>query len=403
MNVKIEKSTARGKVNAPPSKSFAHRLIICAALAGGSRVRGLEESEDILATLDCVASCLGAKYEKQGADVVFGESDAYGAARGALMCRESGSTMRFFIPLCLVKNTECKLYGAGKLLSRPMSVYENICREQGLTFAHEGDHIRVCGPMRAGRFTVPGNISSQFISGLMFALPLLAGDSEICIVPPLDSKPYIDITMEALAAFGIKAVWKDEYTIYIAGGQKYTPADETVEGDYSNAAFLSAFNLFGGDVDVAGLKEGSVQGDKAYIEHFKLLAEGTPIIDISDCPDLAPILMSVAAVKNGVHLTGTARLKIKESDRGAVMAAELAKFGVPVTVYENDILVHGGHLRAPSEPLFGHNDHRVVMSMAVLASLTGGEIAGAEACKKSYPAFFDVIKKLGIEVTHSGN
>ncbi len=403
MNVKIEKSTARGVATAPPSKSFAHRLLICAALAGGSRVRGLEESEDILATLDCVAACLGAEYEKQGADVVFGKSDAYGAARGALMCRESGSTMRFFIPLCLVKNTECRLYGAGKLLSRPMSVYENICREQGLTFSHEGDHIRVCGPMRAGKFTVPGNISSQFISGLMFALPLIDGDSEICIVPPLDSKPYIDITMEALAAFGVTAVWKDAYTIAIAGGQKYAPADETVEGDYSNAAFLSAFNLFGGDVDVLGLKENSVQGDKAYIEQFKLLDAGTPIIDISDCPDLAPILMSVAAVKNGVHLTGTARLKIKESDRGAVMAAELAKFGVPVTLCENDILVHGGHLSAPSEPLFGHNDHRVVMSMAVLASLTGGEIIGAEACRKSYPAFFDVIKKLGIEVTHSGN
>ncbi len=403
MNVKIEKSTAHGKVNAPPSKSFAHRLIISAALAGGSRVQGLEESEDILATLDCVSACLGAKYEKQGTDVIFGESDVHGAARGALMCRESGSTMRFFIPLCLVKNTECRLYGAGKLLSRPMSVYENICREQGLVFSHEGDHIRVCGPMRAGKFTVPGNISSQFISGLMFALPLLAGDSEICIVPPLDSKPYIDITMEALAAFGVKALWKDEYTIAIAGGQKYTPADETVEGDYSNAAFLSAFNLFGGEVDVLGLKEGSVQGDKAYIAHFKMLEDGAPIIDISDCPDLAPILMSVAAAKNGVHLTGTARLKIKESDRGAVMAAELSKFGVPVTVYENDILVHGGHLRAPTEPLFGHNDHRVVMSMAVLASLTGGEIVGAEACKKSYPAFFDVIKKLGIEVTHSGN
>ena len=142
-----------------------------------------------------------------------------------------------------------------------------------------------------------------------------------------------------------------------------------------------------------------MQGDKAYIEHFRLLAEGTPTIDISDCPDLAPILMSVAAAKNGVRLTGTARLKIKESDRGAVMAAELAKFGVPVTVNENDIIVEGGHFRAPKEVLFGHNDHRVVMSMAVLASLTGGEIEGAEACRKSYPAFFDVIKKLGIEVT----
>ena len=403
MNVKIEKSTARGAVLAPPSKSFAHRLLICAALAGESRVQGLEESEDILATLDCVAACFGAKYEKQGADVAFSESDVYGAAKSALMCRESGSTMRFFIPLCLVKNTECKLYGAGKLLSRPMRVYENICREQNLIFSHEGDHIRVCGPLKAGRFTVPGNISSQFISGLMFALPLLDGESEICIVPPLDSKPYIDITMEALAAYGVSAVWKDEYTIAIAGGQKYTPADETVEGDYSNAAFLSAFNLFGGEVNVQGLCETSVQGDKAYIEHFRLLAEGTPTIDISDCPDLAPILMSVAAAKNGVRLTGTARLKIKESDRGAVMAAELAKFGVPVTVNENDIIVEGGHFHAPEGVLFGHNDHRVVMSMAVLASLTGGEIEGAEACRKSYPAFFDVIKKLGIEVTRSGN
>lgn len=403
MNVKIEKSKARGEVFAPPSKSFAHRLIICAALAGKSFVRGLAGSEDILATLDCAAACLGAEFEKSGADVAFSESDAYGAARGKLMCRESGSTMRFFIPLCLIKDTECRLYGAGKLLSRPMSVYENICRDQGLTFAREGECIRVCGPLKAGKFTVPGNISSQFISGLMFALPLLTGDSEICIVPPLDSKPYIDITMEALAAFGVKAEWKGEYTIAIAGGQKYAPRDVRVEGDYSNAAFLEAFNLFGGDVRVKGLREESVQGDKAYLWQFKALEEGTPEINISDCPDLAPILMSVAAAKNGVHLTGTARLKIKESDRGAVMAEELSKFGVPVTVNEDDITVAGGHLRAPGDVLSGHNDHRVVMSMAVLASITGGEIEGAEASRKSFPDFFEVIKKLGIEVTQSGN
>ena len=399
MNVRIEKSTPQGAISAPPSKSFAHRLLICAALAGESRVRGLSESEDILATLDCAASCLGAEYEKNGADVAFTKSDVYGKARGALMCRESGSTMRFFIPLCLVKDTECRLYGAGKLLSRPMSVYESICREQNLTFSHEGDHIRVCGPLRAGRFTVPGNISSQFISGLMFALPLLEGDSEIEIVPPLDSKPYIDITMEALAEFGVRAEWRGEYTIVIAGGQRYAPADTRVEGDYSNAAFLEAFNLFGGEVDVQGLREDSVQGDKAYIPQFKALCEGTPEINISDCPDLAPILMSVAAAKNGVHLTGTARLKIKESDRGAVMAEELLKFGVPVTVGEDDIVVEGGRFRAPDAVLCGHNDHRVVMSMAVLSSITGGEISGAEASRKSYPDFFEVIKKLGIEVT----
>ena len=403
MNVRIEKSTAKGALYAPPSKSFAHRLLICAALAGESRVRGLSESEDILATLDCAAACLGAEYEKNGADVAFTKSDVHGKARGALMCRESGSTMRFFIPLCLVKGTECVLYGAGKLLSRPMSVYENICREQNLTFCHEGDRIRVCGPLKSGKFTVPGNISSQFISGLMFALPLLSGDSEIEIIPPLDSKPYIDITMEALSAFGVSAEWKGDYTIAIAGGQKYQPSDERVEGDYSNAAFLEAFNLFGGDVNVCGLREDSVQGDKAYLWQFRELCAGTPEIDISDCPDLAPILMSVAAAKNGVHLTGTARLKIKESDRGAVMAEELAKFGVPVTVAENDITVEGGHFRAPCEVLSGHNDHRVVMSMAVLSSITGGEIAGAEASRKSYPDFFEAIEKLGIEVTYLDN
>ncbi|MBQ9747006.1 MAG: 3-phosphoshikimate 1-carboxyvinyltransferase [Clostridia bacterium] len=403
MNVRIEKSKACGTVMAPPSKSFAHRLIICAALAGKSRVRNLAGSEDILATLDCVAACFGAKYEKDGEDIAFSESDAFGEARGALMCRESGSTMRFFVPLCLVKSTECRLYGSEKLLSRPMSVYENICREQGLTFAHEGDCLRVCGPLRAGKFTVPGNISSQFISGLMFALPLLDGDSEICILPPLDSKPYIDITMKALERFGVKAEWKDALTISIVGGQKYTPADEEVEGDYSNAAFLEALNVFGGEVKIGGLRADSAQGDKAYEWQFRALCEGTPEINISDCPDLAPILMSVAAVKNGVHLTGTARLKIKESDRGTVMAEELSKFGVPVTVGEDDITVEGGHFGAPREVLCGHNDHRVVMSMAVLCTLTGGEIAGAEACRKSYPDFFEVIKKLGIEVTQSGN
>lgn len=404
MNVRIEKSTAHGKVSAPPSKSFAHRLIICAALAGkGSEVLGIAGSEDILATLDCVEACFGTRYEKNGENIIFGESDAYGAPKGALMCRESGSTMRFFIPLCLVKDTECNLYGSEKLLTRPLTVYEDICREQGIEFSHEGDHIRVRGPLRAGRFTVPGNISSQFISGLMFALPLLKGDSEICIVPPLDSKPYIDITIKALERFGVKAEWKDELTLFIKGDQKYIPAFERVEGDYSNAAFLSALDLLGGKVEVDGLCADSAQGDKAYIEQFKLLSNGTPEINISDCPDLAPILMSVAAVKNGVKLTGTARLKIKESDRGVVMAQELAKFGVPVFVGEDEIIVEGGHFGAPTEALCGHNDHRIVMSMAVLCTLTGGTIIGAQAVKKSYPDFFEVITKLGIEVFKSDN
>lgn len=400
MDIRIEKSRAYGKVTAPPSKSFAHRLIICAAIAGGgSEVRGISDSEDILATLDCAKDCFGAEYKRNGRDIVFCGSDVTLAAHGALMCRESGSTMRFFIPLCLLKDEECELCGSEKLLSRPMTVYEDICRAQGLTFENNGARIRVKGPLRAGKFTVPGNISSQFISGLMLALPLLEGDSEICIIPPLDSKPYIDITMKALGLFGVETYWSDELTIKIKGCQKYLPAKETVEGDYSNAAFLSALDVLGGEVEVEGLCGDSAQGDKAYTEQFRALEAGAPVIDISDCPDLAPILMSVAAAKNGVKLTGTARLKIKESDRGAAMAEELSKFGVPVAVYDNEIIVEGGCLGTPKEPLCGHNDHRIVMSMAVLCTLTGGVIKGAQAVKKSYPDFFDTIKKLGIEVS----
>jgi 3-phosphoshikimate 1-carboxyvinyltransferase len=219
----------------------------------------------------------------------------------------------------------------------------------------------------------------------------------------VESRSYIDLTLSALHAFGIRAEWKDACTLAVEGGQHYAAQTISVEGDYSNAAFLSALDMLGGNVEIDGLCEDSAQGDKAYIEQFKALNSGMPTINISDCPDLAPILMSVAAVKNGVHLTGTARLKIKESDRGEVMARELSKFGVPVTVNGDDITVEGGCFRAPTEPLYGHNDHRVVMSMAVLCTLTGGEIIGAQACRKSYPDFFEVIKKLGIEVFESGN
>ncbi|MGN1094816.1 MAG: 3-phosphoshikimate 1-carboxyvinyltransferase [Eubacteriales bacterium] len=404
MKVRIEKSKAYGNVAAPPSKSYAHRLIICAAIAGGgSEVLGISDSEDILATLDCAASCLNAEWKRDGNDLLFSGSDVYSSPSSALKCRESGSTMRFFIPLCLVKNTECLLYGSEKLLSRPLSVYEDICKAQGLLFSHEKDHIRVRGPLSSGKFTVPGNISSQFISGLMFALPLLHGDSEINIIPPIDSKPYIDITMVSLSKFGVDVRWKDEHTLFIKGDQTYIPAREKVEGDHSNAAFLSALSHLGGNVTVTGLISDSAQGDKVYAGFFDELEKGSPVIDISDCPDLAPILMSMAAAKHGVTLTGTSRLKIKESDRGEVMAAELKKFGVPVTVAENSIKVEGGKLRAPDCELYGHNDHRIVMSLSVLATLTGGTIDGAQAVRKSYPDFFGVIKKLGIEVYEIGD
>ena len=397
MKVRIEKGTARGVIAAPPSKSFAHRLLIGASLAGGGTVSGIADSEDILATLDCAAACFSLKYEKAGGAVKIISSDVRGESSGVLNCCESGSTLRFFIPLCLLKPTESVFSGSERLFSRPLDVYEELCRERGLGFSARDGGLAVRGPLEAGRFTVRGDVSSQFITGLLFALPQLSGDSELQITPPIESKPYIDITLESLRLFGIEARFVRENVIRIAGNQKYREADVIVEGDYSNAAFLSAFSLIGGDVEVTGLNENSVQGDRVYADYFEAIKRGGATLDVKECPDLAPILMAMAAVFGGATLVGTRRLKIKESDRGAAMAEELAKFGVGVDVYDDEIRVGGG-LRAPSEPIASHNDHRIAMAAAVLLSITGGELLGAEAVRKSYPDFFSDIKKLGIEV-----
>jgi 3-phosphoshikimate 1-carboxyvinyltransferase len=262
----------------------------------------------------------------------------------------------------------------------------------------DGSSITVKGPLKSGTFTVTGNVSSQFISGLLFALPILEGDSRIKIVPPIESRSYINLTLDALKSFGVKAYFEDEYTHFVPGGQKYIAKDVSVEGDYSGAAFIEALNLFGGEAEIDGLKEDSLQGDKVYKKFFKLLNSGVPTVHIGDCPDLGPITFSVAAGKHGGVFTGTRRLKIKESDRAAAMAEELRKFGCLATVAEDKVVIYPAEFHKPSEPLYSHNDHRIVMALAVLCTVTGGEILGAEAIAKSYPDFFAHLRLLGIEV-----
>jgi 3-phosphoshikimate 1-carboxyvinyltransferase len=199
--------------------------------------------------------------------------------------------------------------------------------------------------------------------------------------------------------FGVTVTWLDDRTLFIKGNQQYHASEVSVEGDYSNAAFFAALRLFGNDVDITGLSPSSSQGDKAYIKFFEMLSKGTPTIHIGDCPDLGPILMAIAAAKNGAVFTGTKRLKIKESDRGTVMAEELAKFGVSVTVHEDSIVVYPLQFHAPNETLHGHNDHRIVMALSTLLLLTGGTIEGAEAVKKSLPEYFDLVQSLGANIT----
>jgi 3-phosphoshikimate 1-carboxyvinyltransferase len=346
---------------------------------------------------------LGAEYEKEGDTVTIKGIDIRRSTpTKPLACNESGSTLRFFLPLCLLSGNEATLKGTEKLLSRPLSVYENICKEQQISYIKNEDSVSVKGVISAGDYKIPGNISSQFISGLLFALPLCEKDSTIDIIPPIESRSYLDLTIEALAEFGVEIKWQDERTLFIKGNQTYQPKNTSVEGDYSNAAFFDALRLFGHEVSVTGLSETSRQGDKAYLKCFELLSKGTPTIHIGDCPDLGPILMAIAAAKNGAVFTGTKRLKIKESDRGAAMASELAKFGVSVTVHEDSIVVYPLSFHAPTETLYGHNDHRIVMALATLLSMTGGTIDGAEAVKKSLPEYFERMKELGADLTSQG-
>ena len=400
MTINIEKGVAKGRVSAPPSKSMAHRLLICAALSEGeSIIHGMSDCEDVRATLDCLSS-LGVPFEKTGDTVRLKGIDATKASASApLHCRESGSTLRFFVPLCLLSGNNIMLTGAPGLLKRPMGVYASLAKEKGFTFAEDGKSVMVKGPLTAGEYRVAGNVSSQFISGLLFALPLVKGDSTVNIIPPVESRSYIELTLSALREFGVSVVWKDDYTLYIKGSQKYKATEMTVEGDYSGAAFFAAMNELGSEINIGGLREDSLQGDKVYSRYFEMLRKGTPTIHIGNCPDLGPVLFAIAAAKNGGIFTGTARLKIKESDRAAAMAAELQKFGVSVTIHEDAVVVYPLDFHKPDAPLLGHNDHRIVMALAVLLTQTGGTIEGAEAVAKSFPTFFEDISSLGIGVS----
>ena len=403
MKVTIKKGRATGCVKAPPSKSMAHRYLICAALAEGkSVIHGMSDCEDVRATVDCL-SALGVPVKIEGDTATVEGINIKGTIpSGVLNCRESGSTIRFLIPLCLMCRKNVMLSGSTKLLSRPMSVYESLSKEKGFVFLQDEGSVMVRGPLESGDYRVPGNISSQFISGLLFSLPLADGDSTITITPPVESRSYIELTLSSLREFGVSAEWRDDHTLFIRGGQHYRATETSVEGDYSGAAFYDALNVLGSEVKVSGLCESSLQGDRVYSRYFDMLNKGTPTIHIGDCPDLGPILFALAAAKYGGVFTGTSRLRLKESDRAAAMASELCKFGASITVHDDDVVVYPVDFHAPDEILSGHNDHRIVMSLSVLLTLTGGTIDGAEAVAKSLPSFFDDIESLGICLTTEG-
>ncbi len=394
MIARILPGKATGIVSAPPSKSMAHRLLIAAALAeGASTIQNVALSQDMLATADSLA-ILGQRVQIDNGTAVLAPSPA----ANEVCVRESGSTLRFLIPLALTLGHPVTFTGAKRLFERPLSVYETLAKEEGFQFDRQEDQLTVCGRLQPRTYRIRGDVSSQFVSGLLFALPGLSAYSRIELIPPVESRPYIDMTMQALSLFGVRTCWVDDRTILVPGNQHPKGRSVTVEGDYSNAAFLEVLNLFGGDVQVTGLSPDSLQGDRVYQEYFPRLKEDAPVLDIRDCPDLGPVLFAAAAVCGGGSFTGTERLRIKESDRLACMQKELAKFGIQTEIGDNTFTVLPGTLKAPAERLYGHNDHRIVMALSSLLTLTGGEIEGAEAVRKSWPDYFTVLQNLGIEV-----
>ena len=386
-----------GRVDTPPSKSMAHRYLIGAALSGHKCIlNGIDYSEDILASIDCL-NALGTKIDTDGDTVTVDPLDFMKCKSPLLDCRESGSTLRFFIPLALCLGCEAVLRGSKRLFERPLGVYEDLCRENGFVFNKGTDHLTLCGKLESGSYKVRGDVSSQFITGLIFALVYLGKDASVEIIPPFESRSYIDLTVSALRSFGANVFFEDEYTIKVSPSELHAISGR-IEGDYSNAAFLDAFNITGGDVAVGNLSPSSLQGDRVYKEYFERISTGTPTLDISDCPDLGPVLFALASLKNGATFTGTDRLKAKESDRGTAMHRELLKLGGGLLFGDNKITVPKRELRYNGAALDSHNDHRIVMALSVILSQLGGSIDGVEAVRKSYPGFFGDIIKLGAKV-----
>lgn len=399
MKVKILPSKTSGEVSAPPSKSFAHRYLIGSVLSCGKCViKNIADSDDISATLSCIEQ-LGGSVTKDGNIVTVIPTNEKQIENAVFDCKESGSTLRFFIPVVLATGAKnCTFLGSERLLARGIKEYEKLFENSDIKINSDKKSIEVNGKLTSGNYEISGEVSSQYTTGMLFALSVLDGKSTLKITGNAESRAYVDMTIKVLKDFGADITETEKNFFEINGKGRLSPGEFTVEGDWSNAAFLIALSRLVGTISVSGLNENSVQGDRFCTAAFDALDGENAEIDLKDCPDLAPILFTYAAYKNGGKFINTRRLRVKESDRANVMAEELKKFGANVKVYENSVEIEKTQLKPPIVPLCGHNDHRIVMALSVLAAVFGAEIDGAEAVNKSYPDFFRVIKKAGVNV-----
>ena len=383
MNLQLTPGRLRGRVTPPASKSQAHRALIAAMLSPGAcELHNLTRSEDI----DATRRCMG---------VLRSSSDR----QAVLDCGESGSTLRFLMPVALALRGGGVFTGRGRLMERPQGPYFAIFDEKGIFYRLEKNVLTLRGLLPPGEYRLPGNVSSQFVTGLLFALPLLGEDSEIVLTSPLESRGYVDMTVDVLGRFGIRVENRGYERFIVPKGQNYRAAELTIEGDWSQGAFWYAAKVLGSEVEVLGLHLASLQGDRVMAEHCQRLAgPGDLNIDVSDCPDLVPPLAVTAAVRRGTtRLTNAARLRMKESDRLLTVRQTLSALGASVEEGADSLTIRGLPRLAGGVTVDCCGDHRIAMMAAVAAAVCERPIilTGAECVAKSYPGFWEDYRALG--------
>ena len=412
MNKKIIKADKLfGEVSPPPSKSILHRYIIGSSLAKGiSKIENISFSDDIIATIEAMKK-LGAKIEKKENYLLIDGSKTFDKEylnnNSEINCNESGSTLRFLFPLSIIKENKILFKGKGKLFKRPLSPYfENFDKYQ-IKYSHINENeILLDGVLKSGEYQIDGNISSQFITGLLFSLPLLNENSNIIIKGKLESSSYIDITLDCLNKFGIKIINNSYQEFIIEGNQTYKSGNYEVEADYSQVAFFLVANSISSDIKINGLNNNSLQGDKKIIDFISEIDNWTKneklILDGSETPDIIPILSLKACIsKKEIEIVNIARLRIKESDRLSATVKELSKLSFDLIEKEDSILINSrkDFNKINNSPVYlsSHSDHRIAMTVAIASTCYEGEIIldNLDCVKKSYPNFWEVFLSLG--------
>lgn len=415
-NAIIHSTCLSGEINVPPSKSISHRAIICAGLADGiSTIHNIQLSNDIKATLEAMKA-FGASIEYCSNSSVRIKGGTLSCVQpSTICCKESGSTLRFLIPVAALVDVPITFTGEGRLPERPLDSYYTLFDENKVEYKNNNKKLplTVSGTLTPGDFSIEGNISSQYITGLLMALPLLNGDSTLVIKGDLESKGYVDLTLDVLSSFGITIINNDYQSFNIKGNQIYQPQDYTVESDYSQAAFWIIAGLIGNGLTLHHINFNSKQGDKAILDIVhqmggEIIQKETSLvvlpskttgttIDVSQIPDLVPILSVLAAVSSGTtHLINGSRLRIKESDRLTSTATELRNIGAEITELDDSLMIQGQkYLTGGLTDSW--NDHRIAMALAI-ASIRCRDsvgIEGSHSVEKSYPNFWEDFKSLG--------